>query len=42
MPRNAPLKKSLMCITDGWPTIKSMDTHFLESDAITGPWRIAS
>ena len=42
MTYNAPLKKYLMCITDGWPTIKSMDTYILESDAITGPWRIAA
>jgi hypothetical protein len=42
MTYNAPLKKYLMCITDGWPTIKSMDTYFLESSEITGPWKIAA
>ncbi len=42
MTYNAPLKKYLMCITDGWPTIKSMDTYILESDGITGPWKMVS
>jgi hypothetical protein len=42
MTYNAPLKKYLMCITDGWPTIQSMDTYILESDHITGPWKIVS
>ena len=40
MTYNAPLKKYLMCITDGWPTIKSMDSYILESDFITGPWKM--
>jgi hypothetical protein len=42
MTYDAPLKKYLMCITDGWPTIKSMDTYILESSEITGPWKIAA
>jgi hypothetical protein len=42
MTYDAPLKKYLMCITDGWPTIKSMDTYILESSEITGPWRFAA
>ncbi len=42
MTYNAPLKKYFMCITDGWPTIKSMDTYILESDNITGPWNMVS
>ncbi len=42
MTYNAPLKKFLMCITDGWPTVKSMDSYILESDNITGPWKIVS
>jgi hypothetical protein len=37
---NAPLKKYLMCVTDGWLGIKMMNTYILESDSITGPWRI--
>lgn len=39
---NAPLKKYIMCITDGWPTVQSMDTYLLESDSMTGPWKIIS
>jgi len=42
MTYNAPLKKYLMCITDGWPTIQSMDTYILESDHITGPWKMVT
>jgi hypothetical protein len=42
MTYNAPLRKYLMCITDGWPTIKSMDTYVLESPGITGPWKMAA
>ncbi|MCP4196650.1 MAG: hypothetical protein GY762_05810 [Proteobacteria bacterium] len=34
------LKKYLMCITDGWPTVAKMDSYILESDKITGPWRM--
>jgi hypothetical protein len=36
------LKKYLMCITDGWPTVAKMTSYILEADAITGPWRIVS
>lgn len=36
------LKKYLMCITDGWPTVAKMTSYLLESDAITGPWRMVS
>lgn len=35
------LKKYLMCITDGWPTVAKMTSYILEADTITGPWRIA-
>ena len=34
------LKKYLMCITDGWPTVAKMDSYILEADDITGPWRM--
>jgi hypothetical protein len=34
------LKKYLMCITDGWPTVARMDSYILEADRITGPWRM--
>ena len=37
---NAPLKKYLMCITDGWPTAAKMSSYILESDTVTGPWQI--
>ena len=36
------LKKYLMCITDGWPTVAKMTSYILEADAITGPWRMAA
>jgi hypothetical protein len=42
MTYNAPLRKYLMCITDGWPTVKSMDTYILESTEITGPWKMGT
>ncbi|MHC4744152.1 MAG: hypothetical protein ACYS8Z_19720 [Planctomycetota bacterium] len=34
------LKKYLMCVTDGWPTVAKMDSYILEADKITGPWRM--
>jgi hypothetical protein len=37
---NAPLKKYLMCVTDGWPTAGKMNSYILEADAINGPWRL--
>lgn len=37
---NAPLKKYLMCVTDGWPTVAKMHSYILEADALTGPWRL--
>ena len=36
------LKKYLMCITDGWPTVAKMDSYILEADQITGPWRMVA
>ncbi len=39
---NAPLKKYLMCVTDGWPTVEKMDTYILESGRVTGPWKLVS
>ncbi|MBZ5561842.1 MAG: hypothetical protein LAP13_05415 [Acidobacteriia bacterium] len=39
---NATLKKCLMCITHGWPTSKGLDTMILESDQLTGPWKLVS
>ncbi len=36
------LKKYLMCVTDGWPTVAKMTSYILEANAITGPWRRVS
>lgn len=36
------LKKYILCITDGWPTIKYMNTYFLESDHVEGPWKMVT
>lgn len=36
------LKKYLMCITDGWPTVAKMDSYILEADEITGPWKMVA
>jgi hypothetical protein len=30
----------LMCVTDGWPTIRAMDSYLLEADDVTGPWKM--
>jgi hypothetical protein len=38
----APLRKYLMCVTDGWPTIREMNTFVLEADRIEGPWRLVT
>jgi hypothetical protein len=35
-----PLKKYIMCVTDGWPGIENMNSYILESDQITGPYRL--
>ena len=37
---NAPLKKYIMCVTDGWPTVEKMNTYLMESDNVTGPWNM--
>jgi hypothetical protein len=36
------LKKYLMCVTDGWPTVAKMNSYILEADVITGPWRMVA
>ena len=36
------LKKFLMCVTDGWPTVAKMDSYILEADQLTGPWRMVT
>jgi hypothetical protein len=40
MTYDAPLKKYLLVITDGGNTISKYNTYILESDHITGPWRL--
>jgi len=37
---NAPLKKYLMCVTDGGNTVSKMNTYILESDKLEGEWKI--
>jgi hypothetical protein len=39
---NPALKKYLMCITDGGMTCARMNTYILESDSLTGDWKIIS
>jgi hypothetical protein len=34
------LRKYLMCVTDGWPTVSKMRSYILEADRLTGPWRM--
>lgn len=36
------LRKYLMCVTDGWPTVARMNSYILEADHVTGPWRIVT
>ena len=42
MTYNGPLKKYLMVITDGWPTTRETNTYVLESDHVTGPWKLVT
>jgi hypothetical protein len=39
---NAPLKKYLMCVSNGATVDATFDTFILEADAITGPWRMVA
>jgi hypothetical protein len=39
---NAPLKKYLMFVTDGGDTASRMNTYMLESDSITGEWKLVT
>ena len=39
---NAPLKKYIMCVTDGGNTVSKMHTYLLESDKLEGEWKIIS
>jgi hypothetical protein len=42
MTYNALLKKFLLCVTDGGNTVSRFHTYMLESDRITGPWRLVA
>jgi hypothetical protein len=42
MTYNAPLKKYLMCVTDGGNTCAKMNTYILESNEITGPQKLVT
>ena len=42
MTYNAPLRKYLMCVTDGGNTVSRYSTYVLESDRVTGPWKLAA
>ena len=37
---NAPLKRYLMCVTDGGNTVSKMNTYILEADRLDGNWKI--
>jgi len=39
---NEPLKKYLMCVTDGGNTASKMNTYILESDKLTGKWKMVT
>lgn len=41
MTYNPGLKKFVLCITDAVNTISRTNTYLLESDRITGPWKLA-
>jgi hypothetical protein len=40
MTYNAPLKKYMMCITDGGNGIAKFHTYIVESEHIAGPWKL--
>ena len=40
MTYNAPLRKYLMCVTDGGNTVSWFNTYLLESSRLTGPWKL--
>ena len=39
---DAPLRKYLMCVTDGWPGVEDMNSYILEADEITGPYKLVT
>lgn len=40
MTYDAPLKKYLLCVTNGRQTTIKYDSYVLESSAVTGPWKL--
>lgn len=42
MTYHAPLKKCLMCVTDGGNTVSYFNTYLLESSRLTGPWKLVA
>ena len=42
MTYNPPLKKHMMCVTDGGNTGGYFNTYLLESDQIAGPWKLVT
>ena len=42
MTYDAPLKKYLMCVTDGGNTIGFYNTYILEADGLGGPWKLVT
>ena len=42
MTYDAPLRKYLMCVTDGTNTASYYNTYLLESDRIAGPWKLVT
>ncbi len=42
MTYDAPLRKYLLCVTDGGNTVSRFSSYILESDAISGPWKLAA
>jgi hypothetical protein len=39
---DAPLKKYLLCVTDGGDTMHRYTTYILESGAVAGPWKLVT
>ena len=42
MTYDAPLKKYLMIVTDGAITVSYFNTYVVESDSMTGPWKLVT
>jgi hypothetical protein len=42
MTYDAPLRKYLMCVTDGGNTVSYFNTYILEANRCTGPWKLVS